>query len=75
MKTEIKIAKEIIAAIKTGSYEEWIEKILDTHMGSQSSRIAAFNMGFDYWGWEIDAEYFKDGNRRFKEQTAQLQLL
>lgn len=51
------------------------DKILDTHMGSQSSRIAAFNMGFDYWGWEIDAEYFKDGNRRFKQQTAQLQLL
>lgn len=23
--------------------------ILDTHMGSQSSRIAAYNMGFDYW--------------------------
>jgi site-specific DNA-methyltransferase (adenine-specific) len=49
-------------------------KILDTHMGSQSSRIAAFNMGFDYWGWEIDKEYFEKGNQRFKEQTAQIQL-
>jgi site-specific DNA-methyltransferase (adenine-specific) len=50
-------------------------KILDTHMGSQSSRIAAYQMGFDYYGWEIDNEYFEAGNKRFKEQTAQLKLL
>lgn len=52
-------------------YGLWGGKILDTHMGSQSSRIAAFNMGFDYWGWEIDKDYFEAGNKRFKEQTAQ----
>lgn len=50
------------------------DKILDTHMGSQSSRIAAHQMGFDYWGWELDPEYFAAGNKRFKEQTMQLQL-
>lgn len=50
------------------------DKILDTHMGSQSSRIAAFNMGFDYWGFELDPEYFEAGNKRFKEQTSQIQL-
>lgn len=50
-------------------------KIIDTHMGSQSSRIAAFLMGFDYWGWEIDKGYYNDGNERFDEQTAQLKLL
>lgn len=50
------------------------QKILDTHMGSQSSRIAAFNMGFDFYGWEIDKDYFEAGNKRFKEQTAQAQL-
>jgi site-specific DNA-methyltransferase (adenine-specific) len=52
-------------------------KILDTHMGSQSSRIAAYQMGYDYWGWEIDTEngYFEMGNKRFAEQTAQLKLL
>jgi site-specific DNA-methyltransferase (adenine-specific) len=48
--------------------------ILDTHMGSQSSRIAAYNMGFDYYGWELDKEYFEAGNKRFKEQTMQQQL-
>lgn len=47
-------------------------KILDTHMGSQSSRIAAFSMDFDYWGYETDKEYFDDGNTRFKQDTAQL---
>jgi site-specific DNA-methyltransferase (adenine-specific) len=48
--------------------------ILDTHMGSQSSRIAAYLEGFDYYGCEVDKEYFDKGNQRFKEQTAQIQL-
>lgn len=56
-------------------YAQTGNKILDTHMGSQSSRIAAYQMGFDYYGWEIDKEYFEAGNKRFKEQTAQLKLL
>lgn len=37
-------------------------------MGSQSSRIAAYKMGFDYWGCEIDKEYFDRGNERFKRE-------
>lgn len=57
------------------NYAQPGNKILDTHMGSQSSRIAAYQMGFDYWGFEIDREYFEAGNKRFKEQTAQLKLL
>lgn len=51
------------------------DKILDTHMGSQSSRIAAYQMNFDYYGWEIDRDYFEAGNKRFKEQTSQLSFL
>lgn len=50
------------------------DKILDTHMGSQSSRIAAHQMGFDYWGWELDTDYYEAGNKRFKQQTAQQTL-
>jgi site-specific DNA-methyltransferase (adenine-specific) len=46
------------------------DKILDTHMGSQSSRVAAYKLGFDYWGWEIDPVFFKDGNNRFKNDIA-----
>lgn len=48
------------------------DKILDTHMGSQSSRIAAF--GFDYYGWEIDPDYFKDGCKRYDNSIKQLKL-
>jgi site-specific DNA-methyltransferase (adenine-specific) len=50
------------------------DKIFDSHMGSQSSRIAAFNMGFDYWGCELDEEYFNDGNKRFIRETMQQSL-
>lgn len=42
------------------------DKILDTHMGSQSSRIAAYDMGFDYYGCELDKDYFDAGNKRFE---------
>lgn len=47
------------------------DHILDTHMGSQSSRIAAYKMGFDYTGYEIDPDYFKDGNARFEKAIAE----
>lgn len=46
------------------------QKIFDPMMGSQSSRIAAWDMGFDYWGCEMDADYFRDGEARFKAHTA-----
>ena len=46
------------------------DKILDTHMGSQSSRIASWDMGFDYIGCELDKEYYRDGEARFKAHTA-----
>jgi len=43
------------------------DKILDTHLGSQSSRIAAYKKGFDFWGFELDEDYFNQGNDRFKK--------
>lgn len=46
------------------------DKIIDTHLGSQSSRIAAYKMGFDFWGFEIDEDYFNDGDKRFKESIS-----
>lgn len=45
--------------------------ILDTHLGSGSSRIAAYDMGFDFIGTEIDREYFEEQEKRFKEHCAQ----
>lgn len=41
------------------------QKIFDSHMGSQSSRIAAHQLGFDYWGCELDPDYYRDGCKRF----------
>lgn len=50
------------------------DKILDTHLGSGSSRIAAYNLGFDFVGCEIDEDYFKAGEERFAAHTAQYSL-
>lgn len=56
-------------------YAKPSDKILDTHLGSGSSRIAAYDMGFDFYGFEIDKDYFQAMEKRFKEQTAQLKLI
>lgn len=50
------------------------DKILDTHLGSGSSRIAAWDMGFDFYGCELDAEYFEASCKRFERFKAQLKL-
>lgn len=42
-------------------------KILDTHLGSGSSRIAALNFNCDFWGYEIDEQYFLKQEERFKK--------
>lgn len=42
-------------------------KVLDTHMGSQNSRISAYKHGLDYWGYEIDKQYYNDGELSFQE--------
>ena len=56
------------------NYAKQGDTILDTHMGSQSSRIAAYDMGFDYVGCELDKDYFEAGNKRFENFKAQLKL-
>ena len=55
-------------------YAKQGDKILDTHLGSGSSRIAAYNLGFDFVGCEIDEDYFKAQEERFKAHTAQQSL-
>jgi site-specific DNA-methyltransferase (adenine-specific) len=50
------------------------DKILDTHLGSGSSRIAAYNLGFDFVGCEIDPDYFAAEEKRFADYTAQTSL-
>lgn len=50
------------------------DKILDTHLGSGSSRIAAWDLGLDFVGFEIDREYFDAQEQRFREHTAQMTI-
>lgn len=56
------------------NYAKEGDKILDTHLGSGSSRIAADSMGFDFWGYELDKEYFEASCKRFDQYKAQLNL-
>lgn len=49
-------------------------RILDTHLGSGSSRIAAYDLNLDFVGYEIDKEYFDKQEERFAKHTAQQSL-
>lgn len=56
------------------NYAEKGDKILDTHLGSGSSAIAAHNLGFEFLGIEKNEEYFKKTVKRIKDHAAQLTL-
>ena len=54
------------------NYAEQGNLILDTHLGSGSSRIAAYKAKLDFTAFEIDKEYFDKQEKRFnlfKQQT------
>lgn len=61
---------------------EWIlanyakpgQRVLDTHLGSGSSAIAAHYFGVDFVGCELDKDYFESAKKRFEQQTAQLAM-
>jgi site-specific DNA-methyltransferase (adenine-specific) len=48
--------------------------ILDTHLGSGSSRIAAERAGLNFIGFELDADYYHAQEKRFKNHVSQLTL-
>ena len=50
------------------------DKIFDPYLGSGSSRIAAWDMGFDFVGCEIDKVYFDLMEKRFEEHTKQTRM-
>lgn len=50
------------------------DRILDTHLGSGSSRIAAYDAGLDFVGCEIDKDYFNAEEARFAAHAAQESL-
>ena len=56
------------------NYAKQGDKILDTHLGSGSSAIAAHYGGFDFVGCELDTDYFNAASKRFEQATAQLAM-
>jgi site-specific DNA-methyltransferase (adenine-specific) len=50
------------------------DTILDTHLGSGSSRIAAYEFGHDFIGYEKDPDYFAAQEKRFQQFKAQQKL-
>lgn len=48
--------------------------ILDTHLGSGSSRIAAYDAGLNFIGLEIDPYYFQKEEERFARHTENYSL-
>jgi len=53
------------------NYAKQGDKILDTHLGSGSSRIACYDLGFDFVGYELDKEYFEAQEKRFERHINQ----
>lgn len=56
------------------NYTKEGNKIIDTHLGSGSSRIAADRAGLDFTGFEIDKEYFEASEKRFNDYKSQLTI-
>ena len=57
------------------NYAKTGDKILDTHVGSASSLIACYDLGFEYLGFELDADYYKMATDRLDKHKSQLNLL
>ena len=53
------------------NYADTGKRILDTHLGSGSSAIAAHYFGCDFVGTELDPDYFKAAQERFDNETKQ----
>ena len=56
------------------NYAKGGDRILDTHAGSASSYVAAYDCGLDYVGFEIDPEYYGLAVKRVQRHTEQLRL-
>lgn len=56
------------------NYAKQGDRILDTHLGSGSSAIAAYQLGYDFVGCELDKDYFKAMQKRVKQAMKQTNL-
>ncbi len=51
------------------------QSVIDTHLGSGSSAIAAHYFGCNFIGCEIDKEFYQAAKKRFQQETKQMVLL
>ena len=56
------------------NYAKQGDKILDTHLGSGSSAIAAYQLGYDFVGCELDKDYFQAMQKRVRQAMKQTNL-
>jgi len=56
------------------NYAEKGDKILDTHVGSASSLIACYDLGFEYLGFELDEDYYQQAKQRLENHKKQINL-
>ena len=57
------------------NYAKQGDKILDTHLGSDSIAIACHELGFDLTACEIDKDYFEKSMKRLNDFKLQTKLL
>lgn len=51
------------------------DKVLDTHVGSASSLIACRELGFDYVGFELSADYYALSKERLEQHEKQVSII
>ena len=56
------------------NYAKPNDKILDTHVGSASSLIACYDMGFNAVGFELDKDYYEKSKQRLEDFMRQPKL-
>ena len=56
------------------NYAKQGDKIFDSHVGSGSSRIACYDLEYDFMGCEIDKDYWQAQEKRFKDYLSQPKL-
>jgi len=61
-------------SVASGDFRGGCSTVFDSHVGSGSSRIACWELGFDFEGCEIDPFYFSLEEKRFEERIKQPKL-
>jgi len=56
------------------NYADKGDKILDTHVGSASSLIACYELGFDAVGFELDPVFYEKARQRLDDYESQLSI-